>query len=287
MSRPKPPRPSKLICGLLFRDPEVHQQLLVLRFPKNCLGLEDQTRKHIAQRFQRGRIEVFLQVEPVAVELKGSRINVMLARHYWDQLQQLATELPGGNPPTLADLLRFSDIFESANNTVDQASPEPLLTSAVTAALEDLDQMRSREGQTLVRDLLPRVSWMNDAIARVEDRRVDAVADTHRRLRERLQELLGEAQVDEDRLMQELAILADRSDVTEEIVRARSHLEQLRQLLLGSESAPGRKLDFLTQELHREVNTIGSKANDLDIAQTVVQMKSEVAKLREQVQNIE
>lgn len=260
---------------------------VVLRFPRNCLELEDQTRKRIAQRIQRGRVEVHVQMEPVAVDQKANRVNVTLARHYWEQLQQLTAELPGSNAPTLEHLLRFADIFESATNGVDPASQEPLLNSAVLAALDALDQMRTREGRTLVEDLLPRVTWMNDAVSRVEARRADAVADYQQRLRERLQELLGNVQLDEDRLMQELAIFADRSDITEEIVRARSHLEQMQRLLQGSEPAPGRKLDFLTQELHREITTIGSKANDLEISQTVVQMKSEIAKLREQVQNIE
>ena len=260
---------------------------VVLRFPKNYLELEDQTRRHITQRFQRGRIEVYVLMEPVAVDQKASRINVALARHYWEQLQQLARELPGSSQPSMEHLLRFSDIFESTGNGSDTAALEPLLNSAVTAALDALDLMRIREGQTLVEDLLPRVTWMNDAVSKVEVRRVDAVAAYQQRLRERLQELLDNVQLDEDRLMQELAIFADRSDITEEIVRARSHLEQMQHLLQGSESAAGRKLDFLTQELHREITTIGSKANDLEISQAVVDMKSEIAKLREQVQNIE
>jgi uncharacterized protein (TIGR00255 family) len=260
---------------------------VVLRFPKNYLELEDQTRKHIIQRFQRGRIEVYVLMEAVAVDQKASRINVALARHYWEQLQQLAQALPGSSQPSMEHLLRFSDIFESAGNVGDTAALDPLLNAAVIAALDALDLMRIREGQTLVEDLLPRVTWMNDAVSRVEVRRADAVAAYQQRLRERLQELLGNVQLDEDRLMQELAIFADRSDITEEIVRARSHLEQMQHLLEGSEAAAGRKLDFLTQELHREITTIGSKANDLEISQVVVEMKSEIAKLREQVQNIE
>jgi uncharacterized protein (TIGR00255 family) len=260
---------------------------VVLRFPKNYLELEDQTRKRITQRFQRGRIEVYVLMEAVAVDQKASRINLALARHYWEQLQQLAQALPGSSQPSMEHLLRFSDIFESAGNGGDTAALDPLLNAAVIAALDALDLMRIREGQTLVEDLLPRVTWMNGAVSRVEVRRADAVAAYQQRLRERLQELLGNVQLDEDRLMQELAIFADRSDITEEIVRARSHLEQMQRLLQGSEAAAGRKLDFLTQELHREITTIGSKANDLEISQVVVEMKSEIAKLREQVQNIE
>ena len=122
---------------------------VVLRFPKNYLELEDQTRKQITQRFQRGRVEVYVLMEAVAVDQKASRINVALARHYWEQLQQLARELPGSSQPSMEHLLRFSDIFESAGNGSDTAALDPLLNSALIAALDALDLMRIREGQTL------------------------------------------------------------------------------------------------------------------------------------------
>ncbi len=260
---------------------------VALRFPKNCLELEDQTRKRIAERFQRGRIEVFVQMEAVAVEQKAGRVNLSLARHYWEQLQLLSAELSGVNPPGLEHLLRFSDIFETSGNSVDSAALTALLAAAVGSALDALDDMRLREGQALVDDLRKRLATLTEAIAAVEARRTDTVSEYQQRLRERLQELLGNVQLDEERLMMELAVFAERSDITEEIVRARSHLEQFQRLLQGDEPAPGRKLDFLSQELHREITTIGSKANDLIISQAVVVMKSEIAKVREQVQNIE
>jgi uncharacterized protein (TIGR00255 family) len=260
---------------------------VVLRFPKNCLELEDQTRKSIAERFQRGRIEVFVQMEALAVEQRAGRVNLSLARHYWEQLQLLSAELPGVNLPGLETLLRFPDIFETSGNTIDPASLTPLLAATIASALDALDIMRLREGQALVDDLRKRITALGDAVAAVEARRMVSVGEYQQRLRDRLQDLLGNVQIDEDRLMVELAIFAERSDITEEIVRARSHLEQFQRLLGGDETAPGRKLDFLSQELHREITTIGSKANDLTISQAVVEMKSEIAKVREQVQNIE
>jgi uncharacterized protein (TIGR00255 family) len=260
---------------------------VVLRFPKNCLELEEQTRKRIVERFQRGRIEVYVQVETVAVGQQAARVNLELARHYWEQLQLLSAEFPSSSAPQLDHLLRFADIFETTGNGVDPAMLSPILTSTVAAALEALDEMRRREGQTLVEDLRMRLAGLIAAIAGVEARRIGAVAEYQQRLLERLRDLLDNVQLDEERLLVELAIFAERSDITEEIVRARSHLEQFQQLLGGSESAPGRKLDFLSQELHREITTIGSKANDLAISQAVVQMKSEIGKVREQVQNIE
>jgi len=260
---------------------------VVLRFPKSCLELEDQTRKSIAERFQRGRIEVYVQVEGFAVEQKAGRVNLSLARHYWEQLQLLSTELPGVNPPGMEHLLRFPDIFETSGNSVEADALTALLTAAVGSALDALDEMRRLEGQALVDDLRQRLVTLAKAIALVEGRCTAAVSEYQQRLRERLQELLGHVQLDQERLMVELAVFAERSDITEEIVRARSHLEQFQRLLQGDEPAPGRKLDFLSQELHREITTIGSKANDLTISQTVVAMKSEIAKVREQVQNIE
>jgi uncharacterized protein (TIGR00255 family) len=260
---------------------------VALRFPKNCLELEDQTRKAISERFQRGRIEVYVQVEAVAVEQKAGRVNLSLARHYWEQLRLLSNELSDMDPPGLQHLLHFPDIFETSGNGVDPVALTPLLAPAVGAALDALDDMRRREGQALVDDLRKRLVTLAEAIAAVEARRTVTVSEYQQRLRDRLQELLGNVQLDEERLMVELAVFAERSDITEEIVRARSHLEQFQQLLQGNEPAPGRKLDFLSQELHREITTIGSKANDLIISQTVVAMKSEIAKVREQVQNIE
>jgi uncharacterized protein (TIGR00255 family) len=260
---------------------------VVLRFPKNYLDLEDLARKQITGRYQRGRIEVFIQIEPVGMEGRAAQLNLPLARHYWEQLQTLQQELPGANAPGLEHLLRFPDLFQSTESEQDRSLLEQLVTAALDAVLDALDQMRANEGQALVQDLQPRLTYLAEAVSRVEARKGTLLADYQQRLRERLQDLLGNLQVDEDRLMQELAVFAERSDITEEIVRARSHLEQLQALLAGSEPAAGRKLDFLTQELHREVNTIGSKANDLEISQVVVTMKSEIAKLKEQIQNIE
>jgi uncharacterized protein (TIGR00255 family) len=259
----------------------------VLRFPKNYLDLEDLARKQIARRYQRGRIEVFIQIEAVGMEKSAAQLNLPLARHYWEQLQTLQQELPGANAPALEHLLRFPDLFQSTENEQDRNLLEQLVTAALDAVLDGLDQMRADEGQALVQDLRPRLAYLAEAISRVEARKGTLLSDYQQRLRDRLQELLGNLQVDEDRLLQELAVFAERSDITEEIVRARSHLEQMQSLLGGSESAAGRKLDFLTQELHREVNTIGSKANDLEISQVVVAMKSEIAKVKEQIQNIE
>jgi uncharacterized protein (TIGR00255 family) len=260
---------------------------VVLRLPKNYLEFEEPLRKQIVGQLKRGRVEAFIQIESILVERKAARINQTLARHYWEQLRILQEELPGAPPPELDCLLRFPDIFETVESDDDRSMLEELLTATLNEALLQLNKMRTEEGDALFQDLSPRLTLLQQEITRIEHCKGKVLEDYHQRLQERVQELLGGVQVDGDRLLQEIALFAERSDITEEIVRTRSHLEQMQGLLTGSEPAVGRELDFLSQELHREINTIGSKANDLEIAQAVVRMKCENAKLREQIQNIE
>jgi uncharacterized protein (TIGR00255 family) len=260
---------------------------IVLRFPKNTLDLEDMARKSITRQIQRGRIEIFLQLDPAASTKKPGRINLALALAYWEQLLTLQRELPGVDAPTLDHLLRMPDILEGAPEREDPAALQPIVSATLEAALADLDRMRRQEGEALLTDLSARLDAIDRDIHAVLARKEVFLPEYQQRLRDRLEELLGNLPVDENRLSLELAIFAERSDISEEIVRARSHLEQMRSLLRGTRVAEGRTLEFLTQELHREVNTIGAKANDLDITQAVVRMKGEIARIREQVQNIE
>jgi uncharacterized protein (TIGR00255 family) len=260
---------------------------VVLRFPKNYLELEDPARKQIARRLLRGRVEAFIQIEPALAEKKAARINFAVAKHYWEQLLELRRQLAVAEAPGFEHLLRCPDLYETPEEDTDRAVIEEILTATMADALANLGRMKMEEGRALLQDLLPRLQVLEVELDGVAEHKHLVVSDYRQRIQERLQDLLGNVALDEARLLQEIAILAERSDITEEIVRTRSHIEQLRALLTGSEAAVGRKLDFLVQELHREVNTIGSKASDLKIAQAVVTMKNEIAKLREQVQNIE
>lgn len=260
---------------------------VVIRMPKNCLEFEDALRKQITQSLRRGRMEVFIQIETTNVEQKAPQINLSLARYYWEQLQNLHRQLPGTDKPTLSHLLGIPYIFESKESEMDRETIADLLRGAVEEALEQVQRMRAQEGEALREDLLNRLSALREDLTRIESRKDVILQEYQARVRDRIQEFLGELQPDEGRILQEVACFADRADINEEIVRLKSHFDQIQGLLTASAPADGRRLDFLTQELHREVNTLGCKTNDLDVMQSIVRMKTEIGKLKEQVQNIE
>lgn len=260
---------------------------IILRLPKNCMEFEEPLRKRIGQVLKRGRVEVFAQIETKSAQLKAPRINPAVARLYWDQLQELHRQLPGTDAPKLEHLLSIPHLYEPAEGETDRDLLGNLLMGAVDEALEQLRQMRCREGEALVKDMNERVEALEKDLGFIESRKDAIIEEYRKRLRDRVQELLGDLAVDENRLLQEVACMAERSDINEEIVRLKSHIGQMRSALRGSKDADGRRLDFMSQELHREVNTIGCKTGDLDVAQAVVRMKSEIGKLKEQVQNIE
>jgi uncharacterized protein (TIGR00255 family) len=260
---------------------------IVLRLPKNIMEFEDHCRKAIAQSIRRGRIEVAVQMETKTAQGKAPRLNMDLAGHYWEQLRELHRRLPQTDPPTLENLLTIPYLFEPHETTVDSDSLRAALTDAITGALEQVRQMKMIEGKALLDDCLNRVNSVGRELSDLESRQEAILADYQQRLRERIRELLGEAQLDETRLLQEVALVAERSDINEEMVRLRSHLEQMRALLAEAVPVDGRRLDFLTQEMHREVNTIGSKTGDLGTIRAVIAMKTEIGKLKEQFQNVE
>jgi uncharacterized protein (TIGR00255 family) len=216
------------------------------------------------------------------------RLDHAAAEAWVRELRELAKRSGLGGEPTIGDVLQLPGVLAGAGAASVDDAPGELLAAVLADALTAFDEMRQREGADLAADLSGRVALMR---ARIED--VAAVAESlpgrvRDQLRQRIADLLGEsgAAVDEDRIVQEAAHYADRADVTEEIVRLRSHLEKVDQLL-ASDEAVGRTLEFVTQEIHRELNTIGSKTKDLEVADTIVTLKAELERLREQVQNIE
>jgi uncharacterized protein (TIGR00255 family) len=170
---------------------------------------------------------------------------------------------------------------------VDRDALKMVLTEALLEALQQVRQMKVQEGAALLEDCLNRIASVGRELSSIESQQDRILAEYQQRLRDRVQEFLGEMQVDENRLLQEVALVAERSDINEEMVRLRHHLEQMEALLTGAAPADGRKLDFLAQEMHREVNTLGSKTGDLGTIQAVIAMKTETGKLREQLQNVE
>jgi uncharacterized protein (TIGR00255 family) len=264
---------------------------VVLRFPKNHQDrdLEQVIRKRIAQAFMRGRVEVYVQVESSSAEMKGQRISSSLARFYWEQLQDLHRCLPGSPPPGFEDLMRCPGLFEMDENTVDAELLKNLIISVFDEVLPQVKEMRRQEGEALFQDCMHRLALIRQELSTIESRKDRVVEEYRQKLTARIQELLkgSDIEIDQNRLMQEAAFMSERCDITEEIVRLQSHTNQMEAFLVSSEQAEGRRLDFLSQELHREVNTIGSKSNDLQIAEAVVNMKSEIGKLKEQIQNVE
>jgi uncharacterized protein (TIGR00255 family) len=260
---------------------------IVLRLPKNYTEFEDHCRKTIAQSIRRGRVEVAVQIETKSAQGKAPRLNLSLAATFWEQLQELHRRLPQTDPPTLDHLLTIPYLFEPHETTVDLDSLRTALINAIAEALQQVRQMKIQEGKALLDDCLNRLASVHGELSYIENQQETIVAEYQQRLRARIQELLGETQLDETRLLQEVALVAERSDINEEIVRLRSHLDQMQALLAEAAPVDGRRLDFLTQEMHREVNTIGSKTGDLGTIRAVITMKTEIGKLKEQFQNVE
>ena len=258
-----------------------------LRLPGALSPLELEVRKKINACFSRGKIEVAVRADANFILGKGSGLdlNVPLLRDYYALLCRMKAELNLKDDITLAMMTSFEDIFVSSGEgdlTDVWQKIEALLDEAIAA----LTLMREREGAVLCRDLIERISVIQQLLNNIELRLPQVIAAYQRRLTERIKELMGDAAVDEFRLMQEVAMMAEKSDISEEIVRFRSHISQFIDML-QSDDTVGRKVDFLVQEMGREANTIGSKSSDAEISRIVIEIKSELARIREQGQNLE
>lgn len=257
------------------------------RLPRSLGDYESEVQARIKKVFSRGRITVQVQLDAVADEGLPIEVDQDAVRAYTSLLNRLRAAAGVSEPIRLEHLLNYSDIFTTAETSSDEAE---LMWEATAAALdqaiEELRRMRRQEGSALLADLEERISAISRLLDSVQERAPVRVEEARQRLRGRLVDLLDDDRIDPDRLETEIAILADRLDITEECVRLRSHLDLFRQSL-NSENPEGRKLNFISQEINREVNTIGAKSNDAEIAHLAVQMKDELEKIREQVQNVE
>ncbi len=259
---------------------------VVFRMPRQFNALEDPARKLVLARVSRGRVDVFVQYE-AAARARGVKVDKELAIAYYSALKELAGEIGSNSELSLDTLARLPDVLSVAEGEVTADDLWPLFEAAISQSLDSLLAMREREGATLVVDVETRLRFMEELAAAAAVRNPQVVAEYRAKLEKRLTELLPQGNaVDPVRLAQEVAVFADRSDITEEIQRLGSHVAQFRLTLREGDSI-GRKLDFLVQEVGREVNTIGSKANDSAITNKVIEAKGELEKIREQVQNIE
>ncbi|MBI5494431.1 MAG: YicC family protein [Deltaproteobacteria bacterium] len=257
-----------------------------VRLPAGLPALEVRAAARVRSALSRGRVEVSVVSGPDAAPLVRARVDLALARALVEGMRELGRTLGVPGELTLSDLAAMHDTLVTPEPVADDDACWPAMEAALDAALLDLQRMRTREGEALRLDLEGRVTQLEALCARVAARAPSSVADWQARVRARVLELAGTAGMDPARLAQECALLAERADVAEELSRLRAHFSHFRSLAAGQEPA-GRKLDFLCQELHRETNTLGSKSQDAEIATLVVDMKAEIERLREQVQNVE
>lgn len=258
-----------------------------IRMPRDLAPLEDRARAVVQARIRRGRVELVITRDEGTRRPRMVRADVEIAAAYAHALRELAGVIGTSGDVTLDQVASLPEVLKVEDERTDLELLWPALEAAVRAASEHLVAMRAAEGVRLAADLLSRVSALEEKTASIAGRSRDVVRAYGERLHARLVELLGETPIDEARMATELAVFAERSDITEELTRLRSHLVQFRQTVAEEDAAVGRKLDFILQEMSRETNTIGSKANDLEITRTMIAMKSELESLREQVQNVE
>ena len=257
------------------------------RLPRNLGEYEGEVQARLKKAFSRGRISAQIQVDITSDDVLPIEVDQENVRAYMTLLNRLRAAAGITEPVRLEHLLNYSEIFTTAEATSEQSEKMwKAAEEALEQAIVELRRMRRQEGSALLADLEARIETIDNVLVAVEHRAPNRVEEARERLHSRLKELLADERLDADRLEMEIAMVADRLDITEECVRLRSHLDMFRQAL-NSENPEGRKLNFISQEINREVNTIGAKSNDAEIAHLAVQMKDELEKIREQVQNVE
>ncbi|MBQ5901819.1 MAG: YicC family protein [Clostridia bacterium] len=256
------------------------------RVPRGYAFLEDKLKTFCQQRITRGKVDLFLTLDVSASDNVVIEINHSLASGYVNAIKELSETYEINDGLSAINLSRFPDLFTVKSQAIDEDIVWSVVEEATSVALDGFAAMRAKEGKKLYDDVKSRVETILEKVAFVEERSPETVKAYREKLETRIREMLADATVDEGRLLTETAIFADKVAVAEETVRLRSHIKQLMELL-ESDIAVGRKLDFIVQEMNREANTIGSKAQDIEIAHTVVDIKAEIEKIREQIQNIE
>ena len=257
-----------------------------VRLPRSFLFAEDAVKAAVQRHISRGKVDVFVSVDSSEAGAMTVKVNEGLLRGYMDAIRPIAKEYDLPDDLSALAVSRFPDVLSVEKKDLDAEAISAGIVEIAEQALKDFDAMRLREGEKLRDDVLSRVGIIDSLVSTVEQTAPQTVADYRARLEAKMAEVLGSTGVDENRILAEAAIFADHIAVDEETVRLRSHMSQLNTMIRGS-SPTGRKIDFLIQEFNREANTIGSKCQNSEIAHTVVDLKSEIEKIREQIQNIE
>lgn len=257
-----------------------------VRLPRSFLFAEDAVKSAVQAHISRGKVDVFVSIDTSGADDMVVKVNEPLLRSYVEAINHIANEYSLTNDLTAMSIARVPDVLSVERRDINAEEIASVIKNVAEQALCDFDAMRLREGEKLRDDVLSRVDTISELVSTVERESPKTVAEYRARLEQKMAEVLGTAGIDENRILAEAAIFADHIAVDEETVRLRSHMSQLTTMMNGA-SPIGRKLDFLIQEFNREANTIGSKCQNSDIAHVVVDIKSEIEKIREQIQNIE
>ncbi len=257
-----------------------------IKMPKKLSFFESSIRNYMKKYIQRGKVDVFITYEDFTEQNVVLKYNKELAKEYYKYLQMMSEDFDIKNDVAVSSLSRYPDVFTLEEQTVDEDELWKLIETALKAALEQFVQTRIDEGEHLKKDLLGKLEGMISYVDFIESRTPQLLKEHREKLEAKVKELLADASIDESRIVTETTIFADKVCVDEETVRLRSHINSMKNALIEGGSI-GRKLDFIAQEMNREANTILSKANDLETANVAIDLKTEIEKVREQIQNIE
>lgn len=259
-----------------------------VKMPKRYSFAEEKIKNVAKQKIKRGKAEISIIIENITEEDMTVKLNTIIAGQYIDNLNELKGTYGLGGDIDLKMIASMPDVMKAVPDVENEEEVVEVIRQAVMLATDNLDNMRAVEGAKLSEDLLMRGELIRNIVKKIETRAPLVVKDYTERLYSRIRELIEDAvDVPEERILMEAAVFADKSNITEELVRLDSHMLQLKDILTSGNSPVGKKLDFLVQEMNREANTIGSKSNDLEITSLMLETKSEIEKIREQVQNIE
>jgi len=260
---------------------------IMIHLPKALNPLEDRIKKLITASLTRGKIDIFISFEQAMGHNKQIKVDKDLAIAYYNALSEISSLLKIPNPDNVYEIANYQDVLRLDEDSFDLDLVQSSILETVQKALEQLVSMRKIEGQHLLDDLTMRLNDLEANVSKIEEQVPMILTCYREKLLKKLQDVLSETQIDESRLIQECALFSEKINFTEELVRLKSHFKQFRATITDSTTAVGRKLDFIVQEMNRETNTIASKANDMETAKLVVEMKSEIEKIREQIQNVE
>ena len=261
---------------------------ITIKMPRRYTFAEDKIKNAVKDKIRRGKVDVSIIVENITENDVNIKLNSMLAKQYYDNLTELRGEFDLSGDISLQFLASLPDVMKAIPDVEDEEEITKAILSPVAEAAANLEKMRAVEGEKLAEDLIAKGEHVKEILDKITERAPQVVTDYTAKLKDRIQELVGSSvQVPEDRILVEAAVIADKCAIDEEITRLNSHLVQLKNIIEKSSQPDGKKLDFLVQEMNREANTIGSKANDITITNYMLEIKSEIEKIREQVQNIE